>query len=201
MKIAICLNGAMSKIGGPFNTQNSLYNSNPYVNYNICYNSIKRHIVDANKDCMLDFFIHSWNIDLKNDLERIYTPKISLFENNTIYNEEISKKCKDYTDFGGISKSLSIQKSIQLLEQYQNIHNITYDVVISYRPDLILIKDMNMSNYDTTKVSVNKHGECNGDFHFIMNSANISRFKWLYRSLDQGNEYKCHFWIKNYIQH
>jgi hypothetical protein len=92
-----------------------------------------------------------------------------------------------------------MKKSIELLEEFEKNNNINYDKVIIYRPDLILIKDLNLNKYDNDKIYVNKHGNCQGDFHFIMNSYNVKNFKYLYDSIYNGNQHKTHFWIKNYI--
>jgi len=195
MKIAICLSGAMSKLGDRFLTPNALYNNNPYIDFRICFNSTKKHIIDANPDCTFDFFIHSWNEDLQNDLESLYKPRKALFENQTIYNEEIFKRSKLEIDFGGISKSLSLQKSIQLMENNQS----EYDLVMIYRTDILLLKNIDFKLYDPQKIYVNTFMNCQGDFHFIMNAANAKTFKNLYNSLDHGNRYGTHFWIKNYV--
>lgn len=198
-KIAICLSGAMSQIGDRFLTPKSLYNNNPYVNFNACYNSTKKHILDINNNCKFDFFIHSWNADLKEKLEELYCPQKSLFEDNSIFINEINSKIKSESDFGGVSKSLSIRKSILLLEDFQNENNFEYDLIISYRPDVLLLKNLYIKNYNIDKIYANSFNDGNGDFHFIMNYKNIKQFKDLYLSLDKGNEHKSHFWIKNYI--
>jgi len=199
MKVAICLSGTMSKIGDSFLTQNSLYNSNPYINFNTCYGSIKKHIINVNSNCEFDFFIHSWNMDLEHQLNALYSPKKSLFENNELYNDEINSKIKIASDFAGISKSLSMKKSILLLEQYQQEISFQYDLIIIYRPDIVLLKDMNLQDYDCQKIYANSFANGNGDFHFIMNSDNLKLFKNLYDSLDKGNRQITHFWIKNYV--
>jgi hypothetical protein len=88
-----------------------------------------------------------------------------------------------------------MQKSIQLMENNQS----EYDLVMIYRPDILLLKDINFKNYDPQKIYVNAHADSQGDFHFIMNVFNAKEFKNLYNSLDQGNAHRVHFWIKNYV--
>jgi hypothetical protein len=195
MKIAICLSGAMSKLGNRFIAPDSLYNNSPYINFNICFNSTKKHIIEANANCKFDFFIHSWNLDLKNDLEKLYCPIKSSFEDNLIYKEEINKKIKSNEDYAGISKSLSMQKSIKLLEEY----NSNYDLIMIYRPDILLLKNIIFNKYDLNRIYVNTYANGQGDFHFIMNYENLKKFKYLYNSIEQGNLHKTHFWIKNYV--
>jgi len=198
-KVAICLSGATSKIGERFLTQGSLYNKGEYVNVEVCYNSIIKHIVQPSANCIFDFFIHSWNEDLEEKLVSLYKPQRFLFENNSIYNHEITSKITKPADFAGASKALSMQKSILLLEQYQREYNFEYERIIVYRPDIILLKDINLNNYDQSKIYVNKFLNGQGDFHFIMNAKNLSEFKNLYNSLNKGNVVDTHFWIKYYI--
>jgi hypothetical protein len=200
-KIALCLRGAIAKTSGIFLTANSLYREGNYINFKACYNSIVKHMIEPNKDCSFDTFIHSWNTDLQQDLCDLYHPKKFLFENNSVYNEEISKKILKLTDFSGLSFALSIKKAIQLSEEYQQENNFKYDLVIIYRPDLILFKDINMTDYDVQKIYSNGNSgeDPQGDFHFIMNPEFANQFKGLYDSNEKGNPHKAHFWIKNYI--
>lgn len=200
-RAAICLSGAMSKMSGRFLTPQSLYDDNPYVNFIICFNSLKKHIVEANPDYIFDFYIHSWNEDLKNNLIDLYNPKKYIFENAYLYNTDIIPKMKSKDDFGGISKSISMKKSINLVEEYlfDTGYIIKYDVGIVYRPDLFLCKNINLNNYNLNKIYVNGHDDSEGDFHFIMNLQNLFKFKNLYDSLDAGNYHRTHYWIKNYV--
>jgi len=192
-KIAFCLSGAVSKINGPFNKENELYNNSDYIDYNICKKSIDKHIVIPNQEYIFDFYIHSWSFDLKNQLNYLYKPIKFLYEDNSNYNKEINSIINDPYNFSAASKALSIKKSIELID---NIN--IYDKIIIYRPDLWLGKDIIISNYNLNKIYVNKHGGCNGDFHFIMNSNLAFKFKNLYDSAKTNNP-QNHVWIKNYI--
>lgn len=198
MKVAICLRGAIAKIGGyAFFTQGSLYREGQYVNFRACYNSIQKHIIQANPNCSFDFFIHSWNEDLKDDLENLYHPKFSLFENNLIYNDEINAKVREPNEFTGISHALSIKKSIELCEECSE----SYDLIVLYRPDLILLKDMIMTEYNPQNIYANGHSPPDppGDFHFVMGPEIASEFKHLYNGVEFGNPCKHHFWMQNYV--
>jgi hypothetical protein len=200
-KIAICLRGSIAKTHKNFLTQGSLYEPGEYVNYTACYNSIKKHIVEANPNYEFDFFIHCWNKDLEENLKNLYNPKKFLFEDNSIYNNEISIKVKILTDFSGISHSLSIKKVILLLEEYQSENNFEYDFIILYRPDIIIIKNIFMIDYNFNKIysNGNASGDPKGDFHFLMNYNNLKKFKHMYDSIENGNPHKAHFWMENYV--
>lgn len=208
MKVAICMRGAVGKVGTweqRYSTKNSLYDGNrPYIDYIKCYNSIHRHIITPNiNDYDIDFFLQCWNTDLEEKLCQLYKPIKHIFENNQIYNDEIESLCQQDNDFGGISQALSIQKSIQLKESYEFEKSFNYDIVIVYRYDVLIWKDLCLSTYDfdnnDNTIYVNAHPGCIGDFHFIMKNNLSFNFKFLYNSISQGNPHKTHHWIKNYI--
>lgn len=199
-KVAICLSGAMSKLKyGRLTDVNQLYCDNPYVNFKISFNSIKKHIINANPNYEFDFFIHSWNEDLADQLNELYKPKAYLYENNNLYSDMLLRKITNPSNFSNISKAFSMKKSIELMEDYKLNHNIKYDLIINYRADLFLSKDMLLDNYDRNLIYVNAYKDCMGDFHFIMNEENVNIFKYLFDSVDHGNEPLVHLWIKNYI--
>jgi len=201
MKVALCMRGAVSKKSGSFFCKNDLYVNSEYVNYTSCYHSILKHIIQPNPDYSIDFFCQGWNIDLEKDIVSKYNPKKSCFEHNSKYNEEISSLCKNERDFGGISQGFAFKRAIELKEEYEKENNMKYDIVILYRYDVLLWKDMNLKEYtglDDT-IYVNAHTDGNGDFHFVMNHENSSHFKNLIYSIPMGNEHREHYWIKNYI--
>lgn len=202
-KVALCIRGAVSKIKkGMFTNPSDLYNIGEYVNYKACYISILRHIIEYNKEFYdFDVFLQGWNLDLQDDLCKLYKPKKYLFENNDLYKNEILNKINKTSDFGQCSQSLAIKKSIGLMKEYEKENNITYDVVILYRPDILLWKDMNLKNLliDSETVYVNAYRNCNGDFHFIMNSHCAEQVVNMYDSIKKGNEPMVHNWIKKYL--
>ena len=204
-RVAICIKGAVSKKGSDherFYHKNELYRHGEYVDYVAVRNSVIKHIVEANPECNFDFFLHGWNIDLKDELVDLYKPKSFLFEDNNNYNDEISAMITDPKDFGGISGSLSLKKSLELKEQYEKDNDIKYDIVIIYRYDVLIWKDMSLDFYNVNNsIYVNKwNGSCSADYHFVMSSENAYRFKYLYNSVvDHNNKHKFHHWIKNYI--
>jgi hypothetical protein len=191
------MRGAVSKESGAFFLKDLLYSSSNFVDYVACYHSIQRHIIEANPKCTFDVFCQSWNPELEKEITNLYRPVKSCFEDNRLYNDEISKKCKDDRHFGGISQALSIQKSLQLKEGFQD-----YDLVILYRYDVLLWKDIRLETYtDLNAIYVNAHQGGNGDFHFIMGDETSKDFMYLYDSLDYGNTYEMHQWIQRYIVH
>jgi len=204
-KVAICLKGAVSKIGGThdrFYNKNDLYKIGEYIDYLAVAKSIYKHIVEPNKDYTFDFFLHSWNLDLKDNLIELYNPKKFLFEDNTLYNDVISSIISNSDDFGGVSGGLSTKKSIELKHIYEIESKIEYDLIIIYRYDVLLWVDMLLDNYNTDKyIYVNGwDGSKNADFHFVMSNENSNKFKYLYDSVKiYNNKHSFHNWIKNYV--
>jgi len=199
-RAALCIRGAISKIGSRFTYKNTIYADNrEYINYRSVYNSIKKHIIDANLDYDVDVFLQSWNYDIKDELISLYKPVSHLIEDNAIYFDEIEDKCKRADDFGGISQALAIQKVLTLKEVYENNNNFKYDIVILFRPDVLIWTDMIFSKYDLSYFYTDGHQENQGDIHFVMNSMHANIFKDLYLSLDNGNYHELHAWIKRYI--
>lgn len=193
MKVAICLRGAIAKIERVFYTEGSIYLPGQYINYDACSKSIKKHIIDANPSCDFHFYIHSWNEDLKDNLNKLYNPINYIYESNIPYESEFSRLCQKPNDFSGISHSFSIKKSIELI-------NSEYDIVLLYRPDVILLRDLIITNYDINKIYCNHNGMPKGDFHFIFNQNNAMKFAKLYEFITMGNPCKAHFWMENYIK-
>tara|TARA_B110001469_G_C9641161_1_gene322539 strand:+ start:12 stop:761 length:750 start_codon:yes stop_codon:yes gene_type:complete len=178
-RIAICLRGGMSKLKTWFNKDDNtslLYSNNSYVPYKSCYISIMKHIVQANPDCEFDFFIQSWNCDLEEDLINLYKPKKTLFEDQRQYTDLINRN--KIGRYAYTAQKLSIQKSLEIMLEYTNKNNIKYDRVIIYRPDVLLWKDMKLSNYNKDIIYVNH--SLNEDFHFIMSQENSLLFSKLF---------------------
>ena len=203
-RVAFCMSGAMAKKGNDeFSVKNSLYNPGEYYDYTICFNTIKRHIFEANSDDYdFDIFCHSWNPDLEGEFRTLYQPKAAQFEDNRQYNDVISKLCRKDTEFSGVSRALSMKKSIELKEAYEKENGAEYDIVISYRYDVLLWKDIILDIYTKLEdtIYINADRTLNGDFHFIMNNETSKGFKLLYDSIETHQNYVVyHYWINNYI--
>jgi hypothetical protein len=194
-RVALCMTGAVSSVHGHSRGLGALYNSRQYVDYTKCYNSIKKFIIEPNLGTYdFDVFCHCWNTDLEESLTELYKPRKKLFESNTIYEAELKKRCTDPGEFSSISKALSVKKCVELIED-------EYDLVIIYRYDVLLWKEMLLDTY--TKLDGNVYVDAgtsdhNGEFHFVMSGKIAKLFKGLY---DSGVVCRCHRWIKDYVVH
>lgn len=196
IKVAFLLRGAVSKKSGKIATAGTLYNNSQYVNFKSTKKSIDEHIVKPNKNYTFDFFLHGWNTDLEEDLIDLYKPVNHLFENNAEYTDEINQKIKSSPignngDFSQVSQFLSLHKCCNLV-------NSTYDIIIVYRYDLLLWKDMILDEYDVDALTINNFLGYIGDFHMITKFSNLSHLKSIYESIGPNNPPKEHKIINNY---
>lgn len=197
-KVAICMRGAIGKINKNFEKMNELYSDDNFVDYEKCYRTIIKHIINANPNYSFDFFCHCWNPELEENILQLYNPKKYLFEDNRKYNDYINSFCEEDNEFTCVSQALSMKKSIELKENYENEKNINYDIVILYRYDILLWKDILLDTYKNNN-SIYVNGATHSDFHFIMNNNNSNNFKYLIDSIKNGNRCFTHYYIEKYI--
>lgn len=201
-RVALCIRGAVSRKCGPSPMRGDIYAPpKGYVDYESVCRSIEKCIIQTNPKTSFDVFLHSWNKDLCSSLEYLYRPVASLFEDNETYADEILSRCAEPRDFSGVSHALSIKRVIQLKEDYERHKGFSYDMVVLYRPDVLIWKNMDLSSYDISEgVFVNAHPNFGGHFHFVMSSHDASLFKGLYDSPLRGNPHRTHHWIRNFIE-
>lgn len=123
MKVALCLHGYF----------NSLVDDKSKGDMG--YEYIKKHILDV---VDTDVFIHSWESDLSEKLNKLYNPKSIKFEEQIQFNDFIKENNLDSLNGAPrspqtiLSHFYSIQESFKLMYDSGN----QYDVVIKSRFDL-----------------------------------------------------------------
>jgi len=191
MKAAIVLRGAISK------------KNNKYVNYKLVRDSIYKHIVDVNKDYNFDIFIHSWNVDLQQELISLYNPVSYLFENNEDYRDIIVNKLNecncDLSFFNQVSQSIAITNSCNVVKNFVGNNENYFNKIILYRPDVLLWKDIKLSEYSDDFIFCNAHGNNQGDFHFIFVQKYLKVFDCLFESINANNKPIPHDHIRTSI--
>lgn len=177
-RVALCLRGAMDKIKSGHYSREScdIYRDLPYVPFEAVRVSLQKHLIEANSDCEFDVFVHCWNPDLKDKFKALYDPKLTLYEDNKQYEEEINKHM--VRNFAYTSQQLSICRSLRVMEIYSHENKVKYDWVISYRPDALLYKDMRLAAYPPSEVHVNS--DVFEDFHFVMSQTDAATFGRMY---------------------
>ena len=134
MKIALCLHGYFTNAGGLDASRKGFeYIQSKLSNYNI------------------DTFIHSWDLENKNEITSLYNPTAEKFQQQYSFKDELKQFDQDWffqgessppgmyltnTIYRGLSFMLSRKKSVQLKKDYENNNGFTYDCVIIARFDL-----------------------------------------------------------------
>ncbi|AQL29800.1 MULTISPECIES: hypothetical protein [unclassified Prochlorococcus] len=197
MKIAVCLFGLTGGSKGSNGEGRELNLNKSYKNY-------KKMIF---KDLDIDFFAHSWSVNMKEKIINTYKPKSIFVEQQLdfsnislkdykIQNHKSYKAIFDkYSKQGGIEKLkrlilqthsrwLSVKKSIGLMKEYKEKFDVNYDFVIQLRYDLFFTKKI-----DLTPDLINKficiprafdNYESLHDFLFISSYEQAIKFSSLY---------------------
>lgn len=149
-KIAFCLHGLAAgknfKHGGlevTFETESDLY---------------KQHILNIN-DC--DVFMHSWSVDVEEQLRRIYSPKLASFQSSeTFVTPTLGERFKDFKKkLRGKTRELhrvnniysrwaTFKRAIDLVSRYEQDTNTQYDFIMISRFDMSLFVDIDFSQLD-----------------------------------------------------
>lgn len=200
-RVAFLIKGGVSRCSGSTLATGTLYDHSPYVNFVSTKLSIDKHIIRPNPNYVFDFFLHSWNEDLLDPLTNLYNPKALQFEDNNLYTSTINQKLHDSNlfdqgSFRQVSQFLSLHQGCKLIENFST----EYDLIIVYRYDLLLWKDMILDEYDTQAITVNSYGECNGDFHIVTGMSNLYYLKEIYNSIGPTNLPEGHMIIKTYVK-
>lgn len=203
MKVAVLFRGGMSKKIGRLMMPEDINIESDYINYKCAYNSFKKHIIDANPSHSFDIFIHTWHPDLENDLKDLYKPIEIKTENNLKYKSRILYSLVNSNShiscFSIVSQALSQKLVCKMVEKHCTKNNFEYDIIILYRLDLLLIKDMILENYDLNSITCNNWAHCWGDFHFVMNYKNMLKFAKIYDEFCPSLQPIVHQYTKMYV--
>ena len=112
MKSALCLFGIIGGTQGK-NGQGAL------IDVEACYKSYLEHIIQVN-NC--DVFIHSWSVESKKQLLKLYKPKDSLIEPQMDFSERASEWKNPEGCFRNFSRWYSTKKVVELKAQYEEEH-------------------------------------------------------------------------------
>lgn len=188
MKSALCLFGKCGGIEGKDGLGKR-------IDYKMCYESYKEHVIDVN-NC--DVFIHSWDIDIADELMELYQPKLNLFESQKIFSKKDDNRL--------YSRWYSTKESVGLKTLHERVHNFIYDWVMIGRLDLLFFKDFDFSKFDNNffnvsawnapplwsrhktepdRINRTETKEGLSDMFFISNSKMIDKFSTCYDYLDK----------------
>lgn len=130
MRIALCLygivGGATGK-GGKGSNDKTL---------KVGHKHYKKNLIDANGQ--VDVFVHTWSIDKKDDIKRLYQPKKALYEPQKRFKIPEWVKGSPERKNNHYSKWYSTKRSIELKAEYEKERNFKYDFVMATRFDIAL---------------------------------------------------------------
>lgn len=206
-KVAFVFRGGVSmrdrnthKNQGYYGIANNKYE---YVTFTATEKGLRHNLIENNPNYEIDFFIHSWNTDLEQELNRLYFPRKTLYESNDLYNNELVEliaKCqKGY--LGTASQYLSMKKGIELVEDYSSTNNIKYDLIISWRLDVLLWGKVDLDTYNENYFYIGNFMETKTlDLHFVTGYKNRHLMKDIYHNLDKDCPPSPHDVIVNYFE-
>lgn len=141
MRSAICLYGI---VGGTEGKGGDGAN----IPFEECYETYKKHIIAVNNT---DIFIHSWSLDVQDEIVNLYKPKKYQFEKQIqfVYNSRAKAKKIRHREidqgFRSLSKWYSLKRSVELKTEYECENNFEYDWVMLTRFDTLFFTDLDFS--------------------------------------------------------
>lgn len=186
MKNAVCFMGAIGLAHSQFKGDASA-NKNQLVDYVGISEILKSKLIDVNEN--VDTFIHCWTPSVSTNMVEIYKPKACEFEQNDIYAEEFKSKCYNIGSlYNRASFLLSIQKSLSLMINSGEV----YDNVLVIRPDVVLFKNLILSELELVDNTVySNNGRVHpGDFFYLMNYNTSKTFRDMYEKINSNIDYE-----------
>jgi len=194
MKIAYTINGLIGGLSGK-NFQLKDQEIAPLI---IKYtgNTVNKFI-KANND--VDFFIFSWQPELKEHFDSVYNPKLSRYMNQDTFNvpsyipNDIRTQAHYSRWFG-----------VKVLSEMIRDSNTTYDLIINCRMDTCWNNNIHFNKFEQDRIHVayhkthlhylpfNKDGNIMCDHIFIANSENFHTIATLFDSLNEYAHPKVH---------
>lgn len=133
-------------------THEALRNNKSTVNLSIPAIMLKENLLGG----PADVFIHSWNPNFRNTLERLYHPKVARYEDNEDDMPEIQRMKHSlphgrsptripFPNLAAVSMTRSIAKVLKLIVDYQEATGHVYDSVYLCRPDVLLLGKISLN--------------------------------------------------------
>jgi hypothetical protein len=185
IRVAFCMAGEINTTPNSFPGQKR-HEKQHYMK--MCFNSIYKHIVSKNiKNYKVDFFCHSWNPELNDFIKAIYKPVLCVSEKKPAtyaLDSASHNTCAFYegVDLYSPNQALSVKRVIELKEQHEKTSNVSYDIVFIYRYDILLWKNINLSEYRDLddKIYTNWDDISHSFVYFVFNKRHASHYKYIY---------------------
>jgi hypothetical protein len=165
MNIAFCLFG-LSGSASESNTSflNDDNDERIMKIFNESFNSYKKYILDENKECNIDTYLHTYEHKNIEKVLEVYKPKKYLIEKRFQHTFTRSSNLKDNLNIGvvhfhndnnyklvnaGMSRFNSMYKSLNLIDK-----NINYDYIIILRFDILFLKPIKFNELNLNEKDV-----------------------------------------------
>jgi len=146
-RYAVAMYGGVTGLRGKFAEDATEREGKSTVNLSIPAVMLKENLVGAPGDPFPDVFMHSWNPNYKNTLERLYHPKIAKYEENVDEMPAINTMAArlphgslhgDYPNIGHVSMTRSMANVLKMIADFQDESGHVYDSIYLCRPDVFL---------------------------------------------------------------
>jgi hypothetical protein len=155
-RYAVAMYGGVTGLKGKFAQDGTEMEGKSTVNLSIPAIMLKASLQGAPGGAFPDVFMHSWNPNYKNTLERLYHPKVARFEDNAEEMPSINRMAAglphghlhgDYPDIGHVSMTRSMAKVLSMIADFQEETGHVYDSIYLCRPDVFVRArvDLNLS--------------------------------------------------------
>lgn len=177
MRIAICLHGKVGNIVGKADSS-SAGESEVLA---LAAKHYREYMPEA------DYFIHSWNTNLKEQIIDEFNPKGYIIEQQKEFDIPDYVLGSDERQQGHYSRWYSAKQVSKLKRKFEK-RNKPYDAVMLARFDIAWKKTIDFKKLDLKAITVGGWYRTNTakvkDFFFISNSKGIDRFTELYDNLE-----------------
>ena len=150
MKVALCYHG----IAKGYNFKNG----GLPVGFSHEFDLIKKNLIEFNKDCSFDIFLHSWSLDAKDEVVEKLKPQDFLFEKSKEFEKPsiefyIKEKVKKI-----IGKGYEAQRINNIYSRWYSFKQVCdlvkksnqkYDLIIVTRFDMCLLSEFDLSKLKT----------------------------------------------------
>ena len=143
----------------------------------VCVASIRRHILEANP-ASWDVFVHSWHPDLEDTYRQAFPEAVSMaFEDNRPFEQSLRGVFKG-EKWPAVSFSLSVGRVAMQLLQREQMHGPKqggsgYSRVLLMRPDVFMVKNLDLAALPLGAIYCNSFGNAGGDFRFVMEPQHV----------------------------
>jgi len=146
-RYAIAMYGGVTGLRGKFARDGTEREGKSTVNLSIPALMLKENLQGYPGSGFPDVFMHSWNPNYKNTLDRLYQPKMAIYQENVEEGPVINTMAArlphghlhgDFPDMGHVSMTRSMSKVLAMIADYQEETGHVYDSIYLCRPDVFL---------------------------------------------------------------